>query len=182
MTIKDPLNKDPITNEPGSHPLGTSVGAASGALTGATIGAVTAGPLGIIAGSMIGAIAGGMAGKEVAEANNPTLGGDREENLVGEGVGASAGVMTGAVIGSSAGPIGTVVGAAIGAVAGGFAGEKIENMIDKNVNDDDDNLPPTVQSKTVYHTEVIEQSRPEPVIIPSDSSPKIVTKTNEILI
>lgn len=24
-----------------------------------------------------------MAGKEVAEANNPTLGGDREENLVG---------------------------------------------------------------------------------------------------
>ena len=58
-TDKDLLNRDPITEEPGAHPIGTGVGAASGALAGAAIGALTAGPVGIIAGSMIGGIAGG---------------------------------------------------------------------------------------------------------------------------
>ena len=30
-------NPDPITGEPGSHPLGTGIGAASGAATGAAL-------------------------------------------------------------------------------------------------------------------------------------------------
>ena len=149
-TDKDLLNRDPITEEPGAHPIGTGVGAASGALAGAAIGALTAGPVGIIAGSMIGGIAGGMAGKEVAEANNPTLGGDREENLVGEGVGASAGIMTGAAIGSTVGPIGTVVGAGIGAIAGGYAGNKIEEAIDNSDNNDDDE-PPFGEDRLIIH-------------------------------
>ena len=33
-------NLDPITGEPGAHPVGTGVGATGGALTGAAIGAV----------------------------------------------------------------------------------------------------------------------------------------------
>jgi len=39
------LNLDPLTDEPGSHPVGTGVGAAGGALAGAAMGAV-AGPIG----------------------------------------------------------------------------------------------------------------------------------------
>lgn len=55
------LNLDPITGEPGSHPIGTGVGAAGGALTGAAIGAV-AGPVGAAAGAVVGAIAGATIG------------------------------------------------------------------------------------------------------------------------
>ena len=32
------INPDPVTGEPGSHPIGTGVGAAGGAVTGAAIG------------------------------------------------------------------------------------------------------------------------------------------------
>lgn len=134
MTTENPLNRDPITQEPGAHPVGTSLGAGGGALAGAAIGTLAAGPIGTIAGGMIGAITGGMAGKEIAEATNPTVGGDHEDNLVGQGVGASAGVMAGAAIGSTVGPIGTVVGAGIGAAIGGVAGNSVEEMI----SDDDD--------------------------------------------
>ncbi len=49
-------NHDPITGEPGSHPVGTGVGAAGGAMIGAAVGGV----------------AGGLAGKGVAESVNPT--------------------------------------------------------------------------------------------------------------
>ncbi len=65
-------NRDPITGEPGSHPVGTAVGAvAGGAAAGAAVGTV-AGPVGTIAGAAVGAVIGGLAGKGVAEAIDPT--------------------------------------------------------------------------------------------------------------
>jgi len=65
-------NLDPITDEPGSHPVGTGVGAAlGGAAAGAATGTV-AGPVGTVIGAAIGAIAGGLAGKSVAESIDPT--------------------------------------------------------------------------------------------------------------
>jgi uncharacterized protein YcfJ len=65
-------NRDPITGEPGSHPVGTGVGAASGGATGAAIGTAVAGPIGTAVGAVIGAVAGGLAGKATAEAIDPT--------------------------------------------------------------------------------------------------------------
>ena len=65
------LNRDPITDEPGSHPVGTGVGAAGGAVAGAAAGAV-GGPVGMAVGGVIGAVVGGLAGKATAEAINPT--------------------------------------------------------------------------------------------------------------
>src|SRR3954463_13774531 len=64
-------NPDPITGAPGSHPIGTGVGAAGAGAAGAAIGAV-AGPVGAAVGAVVGAVAGGLAGKGVAEAVNPT--------------------------------------------------------------------------------------------------------------
>lgn len=71
MTESHNLNLDPITDEPGAHPIGTGIGAGGGALTGAAIGA-GAGPVGIAVGAVIGAVVGGLAGKGAAEAMNPT--------------------------------------------------------------------------------------------------------------
>ncbi|MBA2675899.1 PA2169 family four-helix-bundle protein [Ramlibacter sp.] len=65
------LNRDPITDEPGAHPVGTGVGAAGGAMAGAAAGAI-AGPVGMAIGGVIGAVVGGLAGKAAAEAVNPT--------------------------------------------------------------------------------------------------------------
>lgn len=64
-------NPDPITGEPGAHPLGTGVGAAGGAVTGAAVGAV-GGPVGSVLGAIVGGVMGGLAGKGVAEAIDPT--------------------------------------------------------------------------------------------------------------
>jgi uncharacterized protein YcfJ len=64
-------NPDPITGAPGSHPVGTGMGAAGAGAAGAAIGAV-AGPVGAAVGAVVGAVAGGLAGKGVAEAVNPT--------------------------------------------------------------------------------------------------------------
>jgi hypothetical protein len=65
-------NPDPITGEPGSHPLGTGVGAAiTGAAAGVAGGAL-AGPVGAAVGAAIGAVAGGYAGKAVEEEFDPT--------------------------------------------------------------------------------------------------------------
>ncbi len=69
-TIPD-ANRDPISGEPGAHPVGTGVGAAGGATAGIAMGAV-AGPVGAVIGGVIGGIAGGLAGKGVAESVNPT--------------------------------------------------------------------------------------------------------------
>jgi hypothetical protein len=65
-------NPDPLTGEPGSHPVGTGVGAAGGAATGAAIGGAVGGPAGALIGAAIGGIAGGFAGKGIAESVNPT--------------------------------------------------------------------------------------------------------------
>jgi hypothetical protein len=65
-------NRDPITAEPGAHPVGTGVGATGGAAAGAAIGAV-AGPIGAAVGLVAGAVAGGLAGKGVAEKIDPTV-------------------------------------------------------------------------------------------------------------
>ncbi len=68
-------NPDPITGTPGSHPVGTGIGAAGAGLTGALIGSA-AGPagsaIGAAIGAVVGAMAGGLAGKGIAEAINPT--------------------------------------------------------------------------------------------------------------
>ena len=64
-------NPDPITGAPGSHPVGTGLGAAGGGVTGAAIGAA-AGPVGAMVGAAVGAVAGGLAGKAAAEAVDPT--------------------------------------------------------------------------------------------------------------
>jgi uncharacterized protein (TIGR02284 family) len=65
------LNRDPITDEPGAHPVGTGVGAAGGAVAGAAAGSL-GGPVGMAVGGVIGAVVGGLAGKATAEAINPT--------------------------------------------------------------------------------------------------------------
>lgn len=65
------LNRDPITDEPGSHPVGTGVGATGGAVAGAAAGAI-GGPVGMAVGGVVGAVVGGLTGKAAAEAVNPT--------------------------------------------------------------------------------------------------------------
>ena len=65
------LNRDPITDEPGAHPVGTGIGATGGAVAGATVGAI-GGPIGVAVGGVVGAVVGGLAGKAAAEAVNPT--------------------------------------------------------------------------------------------------------------
>lgn len=65
-------NPDPITGEPGAHPVGVAGGSAGGAVAGAAIGAL-GGPIGAAVGGAIGAVAGGLAGKSAAESVNPTV-------------------------------------------------------------------------------------------------------------
>jgi len=65
-------NLDPLTGEPGAHPIGVGVGAvAGGAVAGAAAGTV-AGPVGTGVGAAIGAVIGGLVGKGVAEGIDPT--------------------------------------------------------------------------------------------------------------
>lgn len=67
-------NLDPITGEPGAHPVGVGIGAAAGGLaTGAVAGTLAAGPIGTVVGAAVGAIAGGLGGKAVAEHFDPTV-------------------------------------------------------------------------------------------------------------
>ena len=65
------MNRDPITGEPGSHPVGTGFGAAGGATAGAVIGSIF-GPIGTLIGGAIGAVGGGAAGHTLAEGVDPT--------------------------------------------------------------------------------------------------------------
>jgi hypothetical protein len=69
---EDHANRDPITNEPGAHPVGTGVGAAAAGTAGAIVGTGLAGPLGGIVGAALGASVGGGLGHYAAEAANPT--------------------------------------------------------------------------------------------------------------
>ncbi|MBA2744043.1 MAG: hypothetical protein H0U43_07015 [Chthoniobacterales bacterium] len=66
-------NPDPLTGEPGSHPVGTGVGTTGGGLTGAAVGAAIAGPVGAAVGAVVGGVAGAYSGRGVAEAVNPTV-------------------------------------------------------------------------------------------------------------
>ena len=65
------LNRDPLTDEPGSHPVGTGLGATGGAVAGAAAG-LMGGPVGAAVGGVVGAVVGGLAGRAAAEAVNPT--------------------------------------------------------------------------------------------------------------
>ncbi|MEO8387319.1 MAG: PA2169 family four-helix-bundle protein [Polaromonas sp.] len=72
MAKEHDQNLDPISKEPGAHPIGTGLGAAAGGVAaGAAAGAV-AGPVGAVVGGVVGAVAGGLGGKEAAEALDPT--------------------------------------------------------------------------------------------------------------
>lgn len=71
---KEDNNEDPITGEPGAHPLGTAAGAIIGGVAGAALGTSMAGPIGGMAGAGMatGALAGGLIGKVTAEGIDPT--------------------------------------------------------------------------------------------------------------
>lgn len=72
-SIKANTNRDPLTDAPGAHPIGTAIGAAlGGAAAGAAAGTVV-GPVGTVVGAAMGAIVGGLAGKGVAEFIDPTI-------------------------------------------------------------------------------------------------------------
>ena len=76
-------NADPITDQPGSHPVETGVGALiGGAASGMAVGMV-AGPIGAAIGAAVGAIAGGLAGKGAGELIDPTT----EDNWLRESFG-----------------------------------------------------------------------------------------------
>jgi hypothetical protein len=65
-------NRDPLSGEVGSHPVGVGLGAAAGGMAvGVAVGAV-AGPIGMAVGALVGAVAGGLAGKGAAELIDPT--------------------------------------------------------------------------------------------------------------
>lgn len=68
----DARHADPLTGEPGSHPLGTGAGALGGAAAGAAIGGAIGGPPGATIGGIIGAVGGGAAGHGLGEAVNPS--------------------------------------------------------------------------------------------------------------
>jgi hypothetical protein len=65
------MNRDPITNSPGSHPIGTAVGTTGGVVAGALIGSI-GGPGGSAIGGVVGAIVGAAAGHVMGEAVYPT--------------------------------------------------------------------------------------------------------------
>ncbi len=65
-------NPDPLTGEPGSHLVGSGLGATGGGLAGAAVGAAVGGPVGAAVGAVVGGVAGAYGGHGVAEAMNPT--------------------------------------------------------------------------------------------------------------
>jgi len=66
-------NPDPITGQPGAHPVGTGLGAAAAGAAAGAAGGATAGPAGAVVGAVIGGVVGGLAGKGVAESIDPTV-------------------------------------------------------------------------------------------------------------
>ncbi len=67
------INPDPITGEPGAHPIGTGVGAAGVGTAATAVGAALGGPVGAVVGAVVGSVAGGLMGKGIAEQIDPTL-------------------------------------------------------------------------------------------------------------
>src|SRR4051812_4741949 len=72
-SISPAANADPITGEPGSHPVATGLGAAGAGMAGAVLGGVVAGPVGAVVGSVRGATAGAYGGHALGESIEPTL-------------------------------------------------------------------------------------------------------------
>lgn len=72
LMFEETANPDPITGEPGAHPVATGIGAAAAGAVATAIGA-TIGPIGALLGAVIGSIVGGLVGKGAAETTNPTL-------------------------------------------------------------------------------------------------------------
>ncbi len=66
-------NRDPLSGEPGAHPMGTGVGAASAGAVATVVGGVVGGPVGAVVGAVIGSVVGGLAGKDTAEQLNPSF-------------------------------------------------------------------------------------------------------------
>ena len=67
-------NRDPITGEPGSHPVGTTAGAAAMGGLATMAGLGIAGPIGGAVGALLGTAVGASLGHNAAEAVNPTYG------------------------------------------------------------------------------------------------------------
>lgn len=65
-------NPDPITGAPGSHPVGTGLGAAVTGAAAVVAGGALGGPIGAAVGAVVGAVAGGYAGKAIEEQIDPT--------------------------------------------------------------------------------------------------------------
>lgn len=65
-------NRDPISGEPGAHPIGTGLGTAAGGMAAGMAAGAVAGPVGAAVGAVAGGIVGGLAGKSVAESIDPT--------------------------------------------------------------------------------------------------------------
>ena len=66
-------NRDLLTDEPGSHPVGTGLGAVAGGAAGGMAAGILGGPVGMAVGGIAGAIAGGLAGSTAAEMVYPTV-------------------------------------------------------------------------------------------------------------
>ena len=66
-------NRDPITDEPGAHPVGAGIGAAVGGAAAGAAAGMAAGPVGTVVGAVAGGVAGGLAGKEIAEQIDPSV-------------------------------------------------------------------------------------------------------------
>ena len=66
------LNLDPISDEPGAHPVGTGIGAALGGAAAGAVAGTVVGPIGTFVGAAVGAIVGGLSGKGIAEMIDPT--------------------------------------------------------------------------------------------------------------
>ena len=90
---------DPITGEPGAHPVGVGVGALGAGVAGAAIGSI-GGPVGILIGAAIGAVAGGLAGKEVASTEEKPLEEDGDSAMDEPASTAPAGMPTPISMGS----------------------------------------------------------------------------------
>lgn len=66
------LNRDPISDTPGSHPVGDGIGGAAGGVAAGALAGAVFGPLGTLIGAAVGVVAGAAAGKGVAEHIDPT--------------------------------------------------------------------------------------------------------------
>jgi hypothetical protein len=72
-TEETDANHDPISGQPGAHPVATGIGAAGVGTAATVVGAVVGGPVGAAVGAVVGAVVGGLAGKKVGEKINPTV-------------------------------------------------------------------------------------------------------------